>query len=388
MALGSQMPSPPLAQFASGLSAKDAERVEKLDSTLEQLEEQMASLRKEHRRLGAERQALAEQAQRALEDQSGRAPRPSQAVDFSKPALMSESGQAVCRVAQRYWPSFKTFRYCQEGVVRAILDRRHVFVVMPTGGGKSFCYQLPAMFQAGITLVISPLVSLMHDQAQHLREQGIPCDLLTAGTPREEKTRLNRLIRGMTPRNNPPLVDYNRAVKPTFPPGPDDGADGRPPKLLYVTPEQLTKNKTLRAALQSAEEAGSLASIVVDEAHCCSQYGHDFRPDYRKLDLLTKFFTQTPLACFTATAPPEVVEDVLECLGLPPFTESEQALPNRTVYFSSPLIRDNLTYSVLPKSTGKDEYEDIAQYIRSHHLGDTGALPIPHVWASPWIHAS
>lgn len=376
--------SPPLDAFISALSERDAARAESIDSSLEHLDAQISSLIREQRRLTAERRALVDVAQRVLDRRDTRTITPPRAVDYSAPA--DNAVYAVADVARQYWPAFENFRYCQQGVVRAVLDRRHVFVVMPTGGGKSFCYQLPALMQTGITLVISPLVSLMHDQVEHARAQHIPCDLMTAATPREDKTRINRLVRGMTPENNPPIAGpgvgtssvkqapRSRTVRSIDDRDEDEGEafDDRPPKLLYVTPEQLTKNKTLRAALQNAEEAGALARIVVDEAHCCSQYGHDYRPDYRKLDLLTKFFAHTPLSCFTATAPYTVMADVIECLGLPRICSAHQALSNSTVHFSSPLIRPNLHYSVLPKSIGKEEYADVASYILSHHKGETG----------------
>lgn len=144
----------------------------------------------------------------------------------------------------------ETFRPLQLPILNAALDKqRDLFVVLPTGAGKSLCYQLPALLDNGFTLVVSPLVSLIKDQVYQLHEQGIPAAYLTASTTKEEMKSV--YIEMVSAQNS-------------F-------------KLLYVTPEKVSKSKIFMAKLNQSYDAGFLSRIVVDEAHCCSQQGSDFR---------------------------------------------------------------------------------------------------------------
>lgn len=174
----------------------------------------------------------------------------------------------------------KEFRPLQLPIINAAMDRkRDLFIVLPTGGGKSLCYQLPAVLEKGLTLVVSPLISLIRDQCYHLEEAGVHAGYLIGASTKEETAQITAAL----------------------------NADSL--KLLYVTPEKIAKSKRFMAKLGKAYDKGSLARIVIDEAHCCSVVGHDFRqvgyhsyvitirpcnnnmcrsnrPDYKKLNVL------------------------------------------------------------------------------------------------------
>jgi len=140
------------------------------------------------------------------------------------------------------------------------------------GGGKSLCYQLPALVSPGITLVISPLLSLIRDQAFHLDEASIGVGMLTSYTTKEESKRIMDAMLGPVPAKGTP----KKQSQPT-----QEQDDGHPPlKLVYVTPEKVSKSKRFMNQLEKVSSNGRLSRIVVDECHCCSNQGHDFRPDY------------------------------------------------------------------------------------------------------------
>ena len=189
---------------------------------------------------------------------------------------MAELAQAL----QKHF-GFSSFRPNQEQIVQAILDGRDVFAALPTGGGKSLCYQLPALMRDGLTVVVSPLIALMKDQVDAARENGIPAAFLNSTlSPDESKATWRSLAGGKI-------------------------------RLLYVSPERLAF-PDFRGALRDF----GLARVAVDEAHCISEWGHEFRPDYRALGLLRSEFPGVPLAAFTATATRHVQQDVVRLLGL------------------------------------------------------------------------
>jgi ATP-dependent DNA helicase RecQ len=180
----------------------------------------------------------------------------------------------------RYW-GYDSFRPLQERIVRSLVSGRDVCVVMPTGGGKSLCYQLPALISQQTVIVVSPLIALMQDQAQQLAQMGIPASVLNSTLSAEEQSR--RML---------------RATAGDF-------------RLLYLSPERLATNHTL-AWLKTVP----IAFFAIDEAHCISEWGHEFRPEYRQLSLLRQHFPDRPIAAFTASATRRVRHDILHQLQL------------------------------------------------------------------------
>ena len=181
---------------------------------------------------------------------------------------------------RRYW-GYSSFRPLQERIVRSLLAGHDTCVVMPTGGGKSLCYQLPALVSERTTVVISPLIALMQDQAAQLAQMGIPAAVLNSSVSNEEQSRVMRQAR--------------------------DGAF----RLLYLSPERLQRGDTL-GWLQKVP----ISFFAIDEAHCISEWGHEFRPEYRQLSSLRGKFPDRPIAAFTASATRHVRHDILAQLQL------------------------------------------------------------------------
>ncbi|XP_073065835.1 ATP-dependent DNA helicase Q-like 4A isoform X2 [Primulina eburnea] len=226
-----------------------------------------------------------------------------------------------------------SFRPNQREVINATMSGYDVFVLMPTGGGKSLTYQLPALICPGITLVISPLVSLIQDQIMHLLQANIPAAYLNANMDWSEQQEILRELNS----------DYCKY------------------KLLYVTPEKVAKSDVLLRHLESLHARDSLARIVIDEAHCVSQWGHDFRPDYQCLGILKQKFPSIPVLALTATATISVKEDVVQALGLV-----------NCIVFRQSFNRPNLRYSVVPKT--KKCVEDIDKFIKENHFDECGII--------------
>ena len=224
---------------------------------------------------------------------------------------------------------FATFKGLQESVILNVLKKEDSFVIMPTGGGKSLCYQLPALINEGMAIVVSPLIALMKNQVDSIRgissENGI-AHVLNSSLNKTETTQVKNDIRnGVT-------------------------------KLLYVAPESLSKKKTI-----DFFKSIKISFLAIDEAHCISEWGHDFRPEYRNLRVILEQFEQTiPIIALTATATPKVQEDVIKNLQIP-----------KAKVFKASFNRPNLYYQVSPKTKQVDS--DIIKFVKKNS-GKSGII--------------
>ncbi len=219
---------------------------------------------------------------------------------------------------RRYW-GYSTFRPLQERIVRSLLAGRDACVVMPTGGGKSLCYQLPAVVSGGTAVVISPLIALMQDQAAQLAQMGIPAAVLNSTLSEAEQAKVMSRAR--------------------------DGAY----RLLYVSPERVARGDTV-GWLQNVP----ITFFAIDEAHCISEWGHEFRPEYRQLNKLRTKFPDRPIAAFTASATRHVRHDIL----------AQLQLRDPDKYIAS-FYRPNLRYLVR-ECDGLEQMELLAKALRSY----------------------
>jgi ATP-dependent DNA helicase RecQ len=211
---------------------------------------------------------------------------------------------------------FEAFRPGQEAIVRDVMARRDVLALMPTGGGKSLCFQLPALLQAGVTLVVSPLIALMQDQVRQLRNNGIAATFINSSLDAAEiKRRTADLVGG----------EY---------------------KLLYLAPERLLLQEFLDNTLKRLETGIGINAFVIDEAHCVSEWGHDFRTEYRQLARLRQRHPKVPMLAFTATATARVRADI----------SAQLALRDPAVHVAS-FNRPNLFYRVRAKD--KNTYREL-----------------------------
>jgi ATP-dependent DNA helicase RecQ len=220
---------------------------------------------------------------------------------------------------------FTSFRPGQKEIVETVVSGKNALVIMPTGGGKSLCYQLPAMVRQGMGIVVSPLIALMRDQVLSLREAGVKAEYLNSSLSQEEHTRvLGAVRRGEV-------------------------------EMLYVAPERI-----LMEGCREMLASSSLSLIAVDEAHCVSQWGHDFRPEYAALGQLRETFKDVPWIALTATADAPTRKDIAERLSLEPYT-----------LFSSGFDRPNIQYRIALKDEPRRQ---LLSFIHANYPKDSGIV--------------
>ena len=222
--------------------------------------------------------------------------------------------------ALQHYFGFSSFKGEQEAIIKNILEGNNTFVIMPTGGGKSMCYQLPALLMEGTAIIVSPLIALMKNQVDAIRyvsENGSVAHFLNSSLTKSEITQVKKdIVSGAT-------------------------------KMLYVAPESLTKQENIDF-LSSV----NVSFFAIDEAHCISEWGHDFRPEYRRLREIFEKISSVPIIALTATATPKVQLDIQKNLNM----------LDATVYKAS-FNRDNLFYEIRPK---RDVEKQIIKYVKSH----------------------
>ncbi|KYQ57144.1 ATP-dependent DNA helicase Q1 [Trachymyrmex zeteki] len=227
--------------------------------------------------------------------------------DFAWSVKLTETLKNVFKIEE--------LRELQLPTMNAIMSKEDAILIMPTGGGKSLCYQLPAVMSKGITVVVSPLISLMEDQLHGLRKLDIKANMLCAKADKESvKTTMAALVDKSCPL-----------------------------KLIYVTPEYMAKSNRFMNKLQKAYESGHLERFAIDEVHCCSQWGHDFRPDYKFLGVLKSMFPGIPILGLTATAPAKIIVDVQKMLDI-----------SGCLVLRASFNRPNLYYEVRRKPADKE----------------------------------
>ena len=233
------------------------------------------------------------------------------------------------------------FRPNQLEAINATLAGKDAFVLMPTGGGKSLCYQLPAVINLGktqgVTVVISPLLSLMQDQVDHLQKLKIQALFVNSEVTAEHR----RLVMGCLKDSNPHKFC----------------------QLLYITPEMINKSQAMVSAFRHLYDRRRLARIVIDEAHCVSQWGHDFRPDYKLLGEVRQQFQGVPVIALTATATENVKVDVIHNIGI-----------QGCEVFTQSFNRPNLTYEVRAKTKATEVLEGIVTTINTQYRRQSGII--------------
>jgi ATP-dependent DNA helicase RecQ len=218
-------------------------------------------------------------------------------------------------ILKKHW-GYDSFRPLQEEIILSVMEGRDTLALLPTGGGKSICFQVPALALDGLCIVISPLIALMKDQVEHLRQGHIKAAALYSGMKKHEME----------------VVLNNCAYDPDY-------------KFLYVSPERL-KTDNFRATLPHLK----VSLIAVDESHCISQWGYDFRPPYLEIAEIRKFFPNAPVLALTATATPEVVKDIQDKLNF-----------KKHNVFQKSFRRENLTYYVVKEEDKRNRMLRIVQ---------------------------
>ena len=224
--------------------------------------------------------------------------------------------------ALKQYFGYESFRAGQREIIEANMAGRDTLAIMPTGGGKSICFQLPALLKTGVTIVVSPLIALMQDQVTALKENGIGATFLNSTlSGRENNLRSQAILNGAI-------------------------------KLVYVAPERLFSEQFLEF-LNIIKGKMGIAGFAVDEAHCVSEWGHDFRPDYRQLSRIRQLHPDVPMIGLTATATERVREDI-----------SQQLKLQQPYIHVASFNRSNLYYEVVPKQGNEQTYVNLLRQIK------------------------
>jgi ATP-dependent DNA helicase RecQ len=224
---------------------------------------------------------------------------------------------------------YSQFRHQQQAIVEHVIDGRDALVLMPTGGGKSLCYQIPALAREGLAIVVSPLIALMQDQVEALQQLGVNAAFLNSSLSAEDNSRITRQV----------LAGEI--------------------KLLYVAPERLMVGSFL-SLLDDVHQHLGLALFAIDEAHCVSQWGHDFRPEYRQLTVLHERFPQVPRIALTATADAPTRAEIISQLNL-----------ENAAQFVSSFDRPNIRYHVGIKNNARQQLQ---AFLEREHANDAGII--------------
>lgn len=232
-------------------------------------------------------------------------------------------------ILKKYW-GYNSFRPLQEDIIEALLNGHETLALLPTGGGKSICFQVPGMLLEGLTIVVSPLIALMKDQVEQLKARGISAEAIHAGQGKRE-------------------IDYTL-----------DNAVNSDLKFLYCSPERL-KTEIFKVRMQRVQEARGIALIAVDEAHCVSQWGYDFRPAYLEIDQLRELFPEVPIVALTATATPRVKKDIQEKLKF-----------QKEKVFTKSFARANLSYSIRFEEHKERKLLEVLQKVNGTSVVYTG----------------
>ncbi len=243
-------------------------------------------------------------------------------ISIKEPVTLANSSDLTEQLQQYF--GFDQFKGPQEEIIQTVLSGTDAFVIMPTGGGKSLCYQLPAMMKDGVAIIVSPLIALMKNQVDLVRSYS-------------SKDNVAHFLNSTLNKGQQKLVK-------------DDLISGKT-KLLYVAPETLTKEENINFF-----KSITVSFFAVDEAHCISEWGHDFRPEYRRLkEMMDLINPNIPIIALTATATPKVKSDIVKNLGL-----------RTTAIFVSSFNRPNLYYEILPKVNLEQTNKSIVRFIQLH----------------------
>lgn len=226
----------------------------------------------------------------------------------------------------------KEFRFHQLAAINAVLSGLDVLLIMPTGGGKSLCFQIAALITGGLTVVVSPLISLIEDQLSSLKALNIPAKILN----KDYKEESNQILKSL----EQPSISF---------------------RILYVTPEKLKHNTMLMKQLDKCYRNDNLKLIVIDEVHCCSTWGHNFRRDYQFLNNVHRQFSKTPILGLTATATTKTISDVINILEIP-----------GCCIFKDSFYRSNLNYSI--EWHDDPEFKKLAHLLNTKYSGQSGLI--------------